>query len=68
MLIRISVLFAAAALAIASTGCTSLTRPDPIQIAAEPTPAPQVRELPAGLGAPGAPGGHAPGAAPAQGG
>jgi hypothetical protein len=53
VLIRISVLFAAAALAIGSTGCSSLTRPDPIQIAAEPTPAPQVRELPGGLAPPG---------------
>lgn len=55
MLIRLSVLFAGAALAIATTGCSSLTRPDPIEIAAEPAPAPQVRELPAGLA-----GNHAP--------
>ncbi|MFT3773188.1 MAG: hypothetical protein QM820_48030 [Minicystis sp.] len=53
MLVRISLLFAALGLALATTACSSLTKPDEIQIAPEPPAAPTLRELPAAPAAPG---------------
>ncbi len=43
VLVRASLLFTVAgiALALSSAGCSSLTRPNEIQIAAEPAPAPK---------------------------
>jgi len=66
VLVRIPLFLAAAALALAATACSSLTRPDEIVIGPEPAPVPTLRELPKLPGV--APGGAARGAAPHQGG
>jgi hypothetical protein len=68
VLSRIPLFLAAAAFALAATGCSSLTRPDEIVIGPEPAPVPTIRELPKlpGAAAPGA--AAAAGAAPHQGG
>jgi hypothetical protein len=65
---KLPLFLVAAAFALSATACSSLTRPDEIQIYAEPPAAPAIRQipgLPQGAGAPGAPGaapgGHAPG-------
>jgi hypothetical protein len=60
MLVRVSLLFAALGLALTTSACTSLTRPDEIQIAPEPPAAPALRELPP---MPGGQAGARPGAA-----
>lgn len=72
MLQKLPLFLVAAAFALSATACSSLTRPDEIQIYAEPPAAPAIRQIPglpqgagalgAAPGAPGAaPGGHAPG-------
>ena len=46
MLSRFPLFFAAFVLALASTACSSLTRPDEITIVAEPPAPPVVKQLP----------------------
>lgn len=67
MLSRLSLTFAAIALAISTAACTSLTRPDEILIAPEPPPVPKAPAVPAAAPA-AAPGAQAPAAPPGGGG